>query len=264
MSNSYSAWLATAQAIITEASPLLHRAWGQAHTVHNKGVRNIVTESDVAVEQLVLQRLREHFPDHAITSEEAGAQTSSAKVRWILDPLDGTTNFSRDMPLFCISLAAVVHDEPVVGIIHDPLRGHTFAALRGGGTTLNGQALHTSGITHLHEAMFAVDWPRDETLRRTMHGLTGKILARGRTLRALGTAALAMTYVATGWLDVYAALSLSAWDQAAAGLLVQEAGGCAATLSGAPWTIHAPDPLFTATPQLLTAFRRLQSEENDA
>lgn len=257
--NDHERWLAVAQATAQEAGALLRSRWRETHTVQAKGYRNIVTDTDVAAERLIISRLREHFPEHAITSEEAGAEPGSATVRWLIDPLDGTTNFSRNNPNFCVSLAVLERQQPVVGVIHDPLHEHTFAAQRGCGATLNGQPLHVSAATTLKEAICGVDWPRDNAQRQQMIQIAGELLTRGRTLRALGSAALAMAYVAAGWLDLYLALSLSPWDQAAAALMVQEAGGALATVSGAPWTVDAPDPLLAASPALLEAFRALQA-----
>lgn len=258
----HEAWLTTALAAAGEAGELLRTYWQGRYTVRWKGYRDVVTEADVAAEQLILTRLRHAFPDHAVTSEEAGAEGGEAPVRWLVDPLDGTTNFSRHHPNFCLAIAAVEAGDVAVGVICDPLHGHTFAARRGDGATLNGQPLHASAVTDPAAALVGVDWPRDDALRQQMWQLAGVFLRHGRTLRAVGTAALAAVYVAAGWLDLYVGLALQPWDHAAAGLIVREAGGFNTTFSDTPWTPWAADPVFGATPALVAAFRTLWSQES--
>ena len=253
----YETWLDVALQAAEEAGALLRQRWRQTHAVHWKGFRDIVTETDTAVEKIILGRLREAFPDHAVTSEEAGADAESARVRWVVDPLDGTTNFSRNNPNFCTSIAAVDEGQAVVGVILDPLRGHVFAARKGGGATLNGAPIQTSEVTELEGAIFGIDTPREPALRREMWERAGALLTRARTMRALGSAALNMAYVAAGWTDIYMGVHLYPWDHAAAGLIVREAGGCVSTVSGKPWNPFLRDPLMTATPALAEAFRAL-------
>ncbi|MBN1877526.1 MAG: inositol monophosphatase [Anaerolineae bacterium] len=253
--NSYSHWLTVACATAEEAGALVKSSWLNPHTVHLKGFRDIVTETDVAAERIILQRLREAFPDHAITSEEAGQDHNAAMVHWYVDPVDGTTNFARNNPNFCIAIAAVMETQPVVGVVFDPLRGHLFAASWGGGATLNGQPLRTSGITRVEDSIFSLDFPRDPTLRHQMWAYSDALLTHGRTMRTLGSAALNIAYVAAGWTDIYFHLTIQPWDQAAAGLIVQEAGGMMSTLSGTPWTPFCPDPIALSTPALLADLR---------
>ncbi|MGC9399281.1 MAG: inositol monophosphatase family protein [Anaerolineae bacterium] len=257
----YASWLETAVRLVRRAGTELRRRWTTQHTVKQKGFRNIVTEADVAAEAVILKGLRAAYPEHAITSEEAGADPLDRRVRWFVDPLDGTTNFSRHNPNFCVSLAALEAGRPVVGVVYDPLRDHCFAAVAGGGATLNGAAIHTSGRTAVAEMVFATDWPRAYKLRKRHAALIVRLLTEARTLRCLGSAALNIAYVAAGWFDLFLAQHLSAWDQAAALLLVQEAGGSVQTLSGVPWTSEARDPLIGATSTLVTACRTMIREE---
>lgn len=259
--NDYTFWLTTAMDIAEQAGALLRAQWRQAHTVQRKGPRDLVTETDVACEQLIVTHLRTVFPDHAVTAEESGADARESGVRWFIDPLDGTTNFAHHNPNFSVSIAAVENGLPVVGVVVDPLRQHTFAARRGGGATLNGTPIHVSAAADLSEVVFAVDSPRDPQRREAAWRNAGLLLARAHTMRALGSAALNMTYVAAGWVDLYLHLQLWPWDQAAAALLVQEAGGVLATVSGAPWTIFSPDPLAAATPELVTACQQVLHDQ---
>jgi myo-inositol-1(or 4)-monophosphatase len=254
-------WLTQAEEIARAAGALLRERWQQQHTVRSKGFRNVVTEADLAAEKLILSRLRDAFPDHTITSEEAGADTEHADIRWLVDPLDGTTNFSRNNPNFCVSLAAADAAGPVVGVVYDPLRDHCFRARRGGGATLNGAPVKTSGVTAFEHAVVATDWPRTPDLRSEHRERVGRLLDQGRTLRALGSAALNMVYVATGWFDLYLARHLSPWDHAAAALIVKEAGGALSTLRGETWHPLALDPVAAASPELITTLHTILSEE---
>ena len=257
-------WLEEVVAIAEAVRDLVRPAWMQRHDIRRKGPRDIVTEMDLAAEALVLRRLRESFPTHAITSEEAGSDAEEAHVRWYVDPIDGTTNFSRHNPNFSLSLAAVVDGEPLVGVVCDILRGHCFAARRGAGATLNGRPLHVAATATIEAAIFGIDWPREPPIRRRMWRIAGRLLERAQTLRTLGSAALMMSYVAPGWIDLYLCGRLHPWDQAAAALLVREAGGVLGTISGGPWHPAAPDPLIAATPALLEAAHRLIDEAEAA
>lgn len=257
-SDLYTSWLTVAAEVAREAGALLKAHWRSGDAVQSKGYRNIVTAADLAAEALILERLRATFPEHAITSEEAGAEELRTPVRWVVDPLDGTTNFAHNNPNFCVSIAAVVEQIPVVGVIYEPLRDFLFAAVRGAGATLNGEPLHTSAVTTLAEATFATDWPRKPEPRQELWHTAGRLLREARTLRVLGAAALNMAYVAAGWLDLYLAQVLAPWDMAAGVLIAQESGASVATLTGAPWTLACSDVVLAATPALLEAFLCLQ------
>lgn len=258
--NRYDRWLRVALEAADKATTLLQSQWRQEHAVTVKGFRDIVTEMDVKCETLILDHLRDAFPNHAMTSEEAGADTDEANVRWMVDPIDGTTNFSHNNPNFCTSIAAVENGQPVVGVIAEPLRGYVFAARRDGGATFNGSPMHVSDVTALEAAVFAVDSPRDPEKRAAMWQYLGVLLTNGRTMRASGSAALNMAYIAAGWVDFYMHLTLYPWDQAAAGLLVQEAGGVVSTVSGNSWTPYCRDPLMASSPALLDEFRAFVAE----
>jgi len=254
-------WLSVAVELAYAAGAELRKRWTTAHTITSKGFRDIVTEADLAAEAIILRGLRKAFPQHAITSEEAGIDTRHHRVRWFIDPLDGTTNFSRNNPNFSVSIAVLADEKPVVGVIYDPLRDHCFTARRGCGAKLNDEPIKTSGRTEIEAMVFATDWPRDDERRQQHAALITRMLMAGRTLRCLGSAALNMAYVAAGWFDLYVAPHLNTWDQAAAVLLVQEAGGAAQTLSGNPWTAESLDPLLAATPSLITNLRAMLDEE---
>lgn len=256
--SSHDTWLETAIQTAQEAGVLLRERWGRPHDTRSKGYRDVVTEADIASEKIILSRLHAAFPDHAFTSEEAGADGGESQVRWVIDPVDGTTNFSRNNPNFCISIAAIEAGRPVVGVVYDPLRDHCFTARLNGGAMLNNTPIHVSAIARVEDAVFAADWGKEPELRKVAWSYAGSLLACAQTLRALGAAALNIAYLAAGWIDLYLSGHLYSWDQAAAALIVQEAGGVTATLSGRPWTPDSPDPLFAATPALLESVRALR------
>jgi myo-inositol-1(or 4)-monophosphatase len=259
----YALWLTTALEIADKVGALLRARWRQTHTIQIKGFRDIVTETDVECEQLIVTHLRAAFPDHAVTSEEAGADAHESGVRWFIDPVDGTTNFSRHNPNFSTSIAALEDGVPVVGVVVDPVRQHTFAARRGSGATLNGTPIHVSNVKDIAHVVFASDFPRNPQRRSEAWRNAGILLAHAQTMRATGSAALNMAYVAAGWVDLYMHLELYPWDQAAAALLVEEAGGALATVSGALWTPFCPDPLMAAAPELVTVCRQLLSNADE-
>ena len=215
---------------------LLQRSTG-SRQVTVKGFRDTVTDADMAAEAAILAVIRERFPDHAVLSEEAGASGPDSPFVWLVDPLDGTTNYSRGYPIFCVSVAVVHQGEPIVGVVHDPLRQHTFAAVRGGGARAGSGRAVPSQISGLEDALVGVDWARARDEREEMLRRLVVLAPRCRTVRAIGSAALALTYVGLGWLDAYFAAGLCPWDVAAASLFVSEAGGRLTDLAGQPWRL---------------------------
>ena len=227
----YETWLDVALQAAAEAADVLKQQWRQTHAVHWKGFRDIVTETDMAVEKIILGRLREAFPDHAVTSEEAGADAESAAVRWLVDPLDGTTNFSRNNPNFSTSIAAVDGDQVVVGVVLDPLRGHVFAARKGGGATLNGHRISVSRYQS-DESVFMVYDGKDADAE------TDRVRNIPSRVRTMGCASLEMCLVAQGAVDAHYMncanhrRMIRIVDIAASTLILREAGGEVCDLEG--------------------------------
>ncbi len=178
----YIEWLKAVQPLLREAQALLRAEAGGAHAIVLKGFRNPVTETDQRLNALLLDGLRALFPAHGILSEESAPEHVDADVVWCVDPLDGTTNFSRGLPLFGVSIAALKHGVPVVGLVLDALRDEVFAAARGFGATLNGVPLHTSGVTRLEEALVAVEWARDNVLRQQIMELREMLHSPSKSL----------------------------------------------------------------------------------
>jgi myo-inositol-1(or 4)-monophosphatase len=200
-----------------------------------KGARDVVTDADLEAEATVLEVIRRDFPDHAIVSEEGGSGGDGSRYTWLVDPLDGTRNYAHRLPFFAASVAALEAQEPIAGAVFDPLRDHMFSALRDGGARLNGGPLQVSSVEALGDALVGVDWGRRDRDRDTAFDMVGRLLPRCASLRAMGSAALALAYVAAGWLDAYIGLSVKPWDVAAGSLVVVEAGGECTTQSGNPY-----------------------------
>jgi myo-inositol-1(or 4)-monophosphatase len=219
------------------AGAVVRRLYARPHDVTVKGLRDIVTEADLAAERLILQEIRTHFPAHHLVSEEATPDPGELEggITWAVDPLDGTTNYARGFPFFSISIAALAEGRPIVGVVYDPLREMLFSARRGGGAFLNGVALRPSPMSDLMGAMVAFDWPRDEGQRQEVWTMIGRLAHRVGTLRNVGSAALGLCYVAAGWVDAYFNRSLGLWDVAAASLLLEEVGGQFTQANGSAW-----------------------------
>ncbi len=218
--------------------------WRSGFTVRLKRPINPVTDADLAAERIILEHLEAAFPGDGIVAEESGAHRAGRDARrhWIVDPLDGTTNFSHRLPHFCVSIASADRHGPRVGVIVDPLRGWVFDAVRGGGARLDGETIGVSSTARLDRALLATGFPydrheaQDNNSHRFCHALR---VAQG--VRRAGSAALDLAFVAAGLLDGYWEFRLAPWDLAAGALLVREAGGRVSTPTGRPWYLHHGD-----------------------
>ncbi len=236
--------LRTALSAAREAGELLRRRLPRTREVNYKGLRDIVTDADLAAQAVIVERIQADFPGHDILAEEGrhDLDLTSPTPLWVVDPLDGTTNYSRRFPIFSVSVAMAQGGEVQVGALYDPQRREMFFAERGQGAWVQrgaGKArpARVSATDDLAEALVGVDWARDPELRgRTLAGVT-RVAAACRTVRATGSAALSLAYVGGGWLDAYFHLHLLPWDVAAAALIIREAGGTVTTPAGAPWKL---------------------------
>ncbi|MFH1107519.1 MAG: inositol monophosphatase family protein [Candidatus Micrarchaeota archaeon] len=212
-----------------ESGELLLSYANRKRTVYSKGGRDVVTSADRAVDALLARRLAgAGFKDSVLSEESAGALSSSG-YRWIIDPVDGTSNFAHGSPLFCTSLALELDGKIVAGAVNAPILQEFFYAERGKGAFLNGRRIHASKAGRLYDLVVAVE--RQPNARHALQSLKTEIpIARGNRLRTLGSAALDLCYVASGRFDAFFCTSIYAWDVAAAGLIVEEAGGRASML----------------------------------
>jgi len=225
--------LLTASHLARTAGAILREGYGHVTQIHHKGVVDLVTEFDHRSEAYLLQALREAFPEHSLHSEEAGLDTQRGEYEWYIDPLDGTVNFAHGFPAFAVSLTLVSHNQPILGVVYDPLRDELFAAEVGQGATLNAVPLHVSTQADLSHALLATGFPYD--VRSNPHNNFAQFVQfhlRAQAVRRAGAAALDCVWVAAGRLDGYWEFRIKAWDVGAGALIVREAGGRVTTAEG--------------------------------
>jgi len=216
-----------------EAGEVLRERFGWQHSVRYKGEVDLVTEVDEQAERVIKEILLGAFPSYGMLAEESGRSSGRGDARWIVDPLDGTTNYAHGLPIFAVSIALERAGAVVVGVVHDPIREETYLAERGGGATLNGEPLRVSDTNELIQALIATGFPYDRAEMPEALELFGRFTATTRGMRRLGSTALDLCYVATGRLDGYYERGIWAWDIAAGGLILEEAGGKVTDYRGA-------------------------------
>ncbi|MEP7028886.1 MAG: inositol monophosphatase family protein [Candidatus Eisenbacteria bacterium] len=232
-------WLAQAITVARGAGAILREGYGRPGTIDYKGGIDLVTEFDRRSEAYVRAELARRFPGHAWLGEETGASVAPAgpvpEFRWVVDPLDGTTNFAHAYPFFAVSIALEFLGERALGVVYDPLREECFSALRGAGAWLNGVPIAVSREARMERTLAATGFAYDvhekpeETLR-----FFAPFLSRVQGVRRDGSAALNLAYLACGRFDLFWEVKLHAWDVAAAALLVEEAGGTVTDFAGGP------------------------------
>ncbi len=202
---------------------------------------NLVTEMDARVEALIVDRLLAAFPDDAILAEERGAAAGRSGRRWIIDPLDGTTNYAHGLPIFGVSIALQAAGRVQLGVIYDPNLGELFVAERGAGAFCNDTRLAVSAAASLDVSLLATGFPYDIRVRQDNNLREyGAFAVRARGVRRLGSAVLYLAWVAAGRFDGYWELRLGPWDVAAGGLMVEEAGGRLTAIDGGPLDLEQP------------------------
>jgi len=219
-----------------EAGAFLKESVGKVRTIETKKgeERNLVSEIDRGSEERIISTIRRHYPMHLILAEESGGQDAPADYKWIIDPLDGTTNFLHGVPIFSVTIAVERRGEVVAGVVYDPNLDEMFTAEKGSGAFLNGQRLRVSRTSELINSLLVTGFPYDIVAHRgnvVEHFVHFLMAARG--LRRLGSAAMDLSYVAAGRFDGYWEVSLNPWDMAAGVLFVQEAGGRVTDFAGA-------------------------------
>lgn len=227
--------LKVAEEAARAAGVLLRDTWREPKTVVEKGFRDWVTDVDVAAQEMIVGLIRDRYPAHGfLAEEEMGDLRQHGTVRWIIDPIDGTTNFSRQQPIFSISIAAVAGGETLLGLIFDPLRDEMFTAKANDAARLNGEAIYVSQAAKLEDAIIALDWAHSRQDRQATLDSVQRVGSHVRTIRTFGSAALALAWLAAGRLDGYWSWRLNVWDMAAGAFLIERAGGKCTTITGAP------------------------------
>jgi myo-inositol-1(or 4)-monophosphatase len=241
--------LSIAKRAARAAGKVLKEKLADARKIRFKGRRDIVTDADHAADRIIHQIIHARFPNDHFISEEgdaserkalwARAAASDEEYLWVIDPLDGTTNYAHRFPMFCVSIALYHANAVQIGVVYDPLRDELFSAERGKGAFLNGKTINASRTNRFMDAVIAGDWSRSARVRRKTAAIYSEVLVRCMSARAVGSAALALCYIAAGRLDGYFHLSLASWDMAAGALIIDEAGGRVTTPNGAAWSVHS-------------------------
>ena len=231
--------------VARDAGNILVDKLGRALQVSNKGAIDLVTEADLASEKLIIERIRSHYPRHAILAEESGASNnnsddSAAEWKWIIDPLDGTTNYAHGYPCFCVSIGVERAGKLELGVVYDPMRNEMFAAERGAGATLNDRPMRVSDVEELSRAMVCTGFPYDVRERPDFARDFSNFTMHAQAVRRDGSAALDLAYVACGRFDGFWEDGLKPWDIAAGVLLIVEAGGSVTDFQGAALDIYSP------------------------
>lgn len=228
--------LAVAREAAKAAGKILSRMLGNTHHIMKKGEIDLVTEADLAAEKIILEIVDHSFSRDNILSEEAGRRDEASNRTWLIDPLDGTTNYAHRFPFFAVSIALEIENEVVLGVVYNPYMNEFFEAAKGNGAYLNGETLRVSATTTLQESLIATGFPYDVHERSEgVLKLLEKMIVRAQGIRRLGSAALDLCYVAAGRLDGFWEESLKPWDTGAGDIILREAGGRLSTFGGGPY-----------------------------
>jgi myo-inositol-1(or 4)-monophosphatase len=225
---------------------ILCQYYGQLKHVEKKGAIDLVTEADLTSEKTVKMIIQDKYPDHGIVAEESGIQTTQTPYEWIIDPLDGTTNYAHQIPIFAVSIAFVVEKHPVVGIVYNPVSQDLFTAIKGQGAYYNRQSIKVSQRKDLHESVLVTGFPYN--LKEIIDPLMirfSNCLQAAQAVRRLGAAALDLCFIASGRFEGFWEQNLKPWDTAAGMLIAQEAGSHITNFSNEPYHYQMSEILAT-------------------
>jgi myo-inositol-1(or 4)-monophosphatase len=226
-----------------EAGQILLEKFGRKININKKGEIDLVTEADLAWEKLIVEKIKSHYPKHSILAEESGEAVREGENtwKWIIDPLDGTTNYAHGYPCFCVTIALEHQGEIVLGVTFDPTRDEVFAAEKGRGATLNNKPIFVTQTDELKESLLVTGFPYDIALRESNFiSNFSEMLFKSRAVRRDGSAAIDLAYIACGRFDGFWEEGLNPWDVAAGVLLVTEAGGRVSYYDGTEFSIYDP------------------------
>lgn len=232
--------------LIVATGDYIQRLSNQKKRVYYKGVVDLVTQFDKLSQEMIVKGLLKRFPDFGILSEEKYSYNQEKPVRWILDPLDGTTNFAHNLPIWAISIALEVEREITIGIVYDPTRKELFSAIKGRKAFLNNRKIGVSKVKELSQSLLVTGFPYD--VRKSKDNNLNNFVnfsLKAQAVRRLGSAALDLCYTACGRFDGYWEMKLSSWDQAAGYLILKEAGGKITDFKGKPFNIYKNEVLGT-------------------
>jgi len=237
------------------AGSIINRASlsGASLNVRAKRANDFVTQVDQAAEEAIIEIVRKAYPDHGFLAEESGATSKDAEYRWIIDPLDGTTNFIHGFPQYCVSIGVQHRGALAHAVVYDPAKNELFTASKGRGAFVNDRRMRVSKCLKLQDALVGTGFPFKEVSRLDLYTRQlARFMRTSAGVRRAGAAALDLAYVACGRLDAFWELGLSPWDMAAGALLVQEAGGLVGDLHGDQGFMESGE-VAAATPKIFTS-----------
>jgi myo-inositol-1(or 4)-monophosphatase len=238
--------------------------FGKLESVAKKGRIDLVTEADLASETKIIETIRSRYPDHAILAEESGRSGGESNIRWVIDPLDGTTNYAHGMPIFGISIAVEANGDGLVGVVLDPMGGELFTALKAHGAELNDHPIQVSTTQVISDSLLITGFPYEWGDQQTaIIDRFARCALAARGVRRLGAAALDLCHVATGRADAYWEGQLKPWDAAAGALIAREAGATVTDFGGADYT-HSADELLASNGHVHTQMLGLLQTAKDA
>ena len=245
-----------------EAGRLLAEKLTRHNQIFYKGTIDLVTEADKMSEEFILAEISRRYPEHGILSEESAAKNEQAAIRWIIDPLDGTTNYAHGFPFFCVSIALAKDGVVELGVVFDPLRDELFTASLAGGAYLNGKKLQVSSESDLSRSLLATGFPYDIRVSNENNlNFFNAMAVRAQAIRRPGAAALDLAYLAAGRIDGFWELKLKPWDTAAGCLIVEEAGGVISDMTGGKWDLYSPGLVASnglIHEQMMSVFKKAQ------
>ncbi|MCA9832336.1 MAG: inositol monophosphatase [Thermomicrobiales bacterium] len=221
-----------------EAGVIQREAIQNGSAVHFKGEIDLVTDADIASEKLISSGILAEFPDHRLTGEEGAIGAESGDYRWLIDPIDGTTNFAHKQPHWAVSICLEYAGEPVMGVVYDVAKREMFTAIAGQGAFLNGVPIHVSAETQLKRALGSTGFSYDVHARAEAFALWEAFSWHAQAMRRDGAAALDMVWVACGRLDFYFEKPINNWDVSAGAIICREAGATVTRLDGEPYNIN--------------------------
>jgi myo-inositol-1(or 4)-monophosphatase len=223
----YTLYLKIAEEAAFKSSEVLKKYFGSSFEISNKGPSDIVTEADKESEKIIISEITKNFPDHSILSEEAGLIDHKSEFQWILDPLDGTTNFAAGLPIFSVSIALYKNNKPFLGVIKNPVTNDLYTAVSGQGAFLNNKKISVSNETNLKSSLIVTGFPYNfNEITEELSKRFFDVMKSARGIRRLGSAALDLCYVASGIFEGFFEQNLKPWDTAAGVIIAEEAGAC--------------------------------------
>ncbi len=264
-SNEYDSALEVALKAARKAGRIIAKRRHETREIKSKGFRDIVTDADFAANQAIRSTIEKAFPTHTILSEEdplPSVSISSTENIWIIDPLDGTTNYSRGYPVYAVSIALAQRGQARVGVVYDPLRDECFWAVSGQGAFLNGNPIYVSQVSRIENAVLGFELSHDQTLRERGMNWFAQLGSRCVTARIGGSAALSFAYIAAGRLDSYLHLSLNSWDVAAGILLARESGARVTHLDGRSASLNGGGYVAANRKFILVMLKAIQELQN--